>query len=210
LIGAVVIACSAPAAAPQPPAPAAATTAPKPTAELPTAAAQQLIGDPVRGGRLYDMWWVVISPDEAEAHMAEGPSADQPLWKTQTTNTRTGTDTWRCKECHGWDYRGVEGAYGSGSHKTGFAGIFGSRSKSASEILAALKGSTNSDHDFSKAMDEQSLVDLALFVSQAQIMAEPGMPTRRLAVMRRRGKTQYEKVCVNCHGRRATRSLRQP
>jgi thiosulfate dehydrogenase len=155
----------------------------------------------VRGGRLYDTWWVVISPDEAEAHMAEGPTTDQPLWNTQTTNTLTGADTWRCKECHGWDYKGVEGAYGSGSHQTGFAGIFGSRSKSASEILAALKGSTNSDHDFSKAMDEQSLVDLALFVSQAQIDdAELVNADKTAKGDAAAGKTQYEKVCVNCHG----------
>jgi len=23
------------------------------------------------------------------------------------SNPRTGADTWRCKECHGWDYKGV-------------------------------------------------------------------------------------------------------
>jgi thiosulfate dehydrogenase len=79
---------------------------------LPTAPSASL------GGLLYDNWWAVTGADE--------PATDQPLWKTQTTNTRTGADTWRCKECHGWDYKGVEGAYGSGSHKTGFKGILAS------------------------------------------------------------------------------------
>jgi len=41
--------------------------------------------------------------------------ATSPLWATQSSNTRSGKDTWRCKECHGWDYMGVDGAYGSGS-----------------------------------------------------------------------------------------------
>ncbi|MDP2727915.1 MAG: hypothetical protein Q8P59_10275, partial [Dehalococcoidia bacterium] len=50
-----------------------------------------------KGGRLYDEWW-------EEAPGATEPKGDQPLWATQTTNTRKGTDTWRCKECHGWDY----------------------------------------------------------------------------------------------------------
>ncbi|MDP2935907.1 MAG: hypothetical protein Q8O86_05400, partial [Dehalococcoidia bacterium] len=61
------------------------------------------------GGKLYDEWW-------EEAPGATEPKGDQPLWATQTTNTRKGTDTWRCKECHGWDYGGKDGAYGSGSH----------------------------------------------------------------------------------------------
>src|SRR3990172_11800171 len=62
-----------------------------------------------KGGQLYDKWWKA-------AGVAE-PTGDHPLWATQTTNTRKGLDTWRCKECHGWDYKGKDGAYGSGSHK---------------------------------------------------------------------------------------------
>src|SRR3989304_6104209 len=62
-------------------------------------------GDPIRGGLLYDQWWDVLEVD--------APAEDQPLWGTQTTNTRSGADSWRCKECHGWDYKGVDGAYGS-------------------------------------------------------------------------------------------------
>lgn len=91
----------APTAAPPTSAPATkppATTAPPTTA--PTAA-PELVGDSIRGGKLYDKWWTVLGVD--------APTEDQPLWKTQTTNTRTGADTWRCKECHGWDYKGVEG-----------------------------------------------------------------------------------------------------
>src|SRR3989304_4600342 len=169
----------------------------------------ELVGDPVRGGLLYDEWWAVPATGEEaggheageEEHMAEGPTTDQPLWKTQTTNTRSGADTWRCKECHGWDYQGVDGAYGSGSHKTGFPGTFAARNKPATEILAILKGSTNPDHDFSKGMDEQALSDLALFMAQAQVdTAEfvnvDGTSKGEAAT----GKIQFEKVCMLCHG----------
>ena len=48
------------------------------------------------GGRLYDKWWAEIEAPE--------PTEDNPLWALQTTNTRSGSTTWRCKECHGWDY----------------------------------------------------------------------------------------------------------
>jgi thiosulfate dehydrogenase len=169
------------------------TSAPVATTEPTSAPAPEVAGDPVRGGLLYDEWWAVIGADE--------PATDQPLWKTQSANTLTGSDTWRCKECHGWDYKGVDGAYGAGSHKTGFVGIFDSRSKTASEILAALKGSTNPDHDFSTVMDEQDLIDLALFIAQAQIddvalVNADGTAKGDTA----QGKEKFESVCTYCHG----------
>jgi len=68
-----------------------------------------------RGGQLYDNWWKTTIDTEK-------PKKDHPLWKEQSTNKRSGYDTYRCKECHGWDYRGKDGAYGKGSHYTGFKG----------------------------------------------------------------------------------------
>ncbi|MEJ2559031.1 MAG: hypothetical protein P8186_23010, partial [Anaerolineae bacterium] len=85
-----------------------------------------------RGGLLYDKWWTITG--------AEEPTTDHPLWATQSTNTASGADTWRCKECHGWDYKGKDGAYGSGSHFTGFPGVYDAQSKSVDELVAALKG----------------------------------------------------------------------
>ena len=71
-------------------------------------------------GRLYDKWWVEAGIEE--------PTDDNPLWSLQSFNTRSGSDTWRCNECHGWDYRGQGGAYSSGSHFTGFPSIYGALS----------------------------------------------------------------------------------
>ena len=176
------------------------TQPPQPT----TPAEPALEGDPVRGGLLYDMWWVVIAEREnAEAleGAASEPEGDHPLWATQTTNTRSGADTWRCKECHGWDYKGAEGAYGSGSHFTGFVGVYASREKPASEVLAALKGSTNPAHDFSTALEEQDLIDLTLFITQALVdpdeLVNSDKSSKGDATA---GKTRYEEVCTKCHG----------
>jgi mono/diheme cytochrome c family protein len=75
----------------------------------------------VHGGKLYDKFWKVSD--------ATAPASTHPLWSKRPdadSNKRTGSDTWRCKECHGWDYRGAAGAYAQGSHKTGIAGVFGS------------------------------------------------------------------------------------
>ncbi|MCK4801506.1 MAG: hypothetical protein KAS84_05915, partial [Anaerolineales bacterium] len=108
--------------------------------------ALELFGDSLRGGLLYDKWWKPLGLD--------APEVDHPLWATQTDNTRSGDDTWRCKECHGWDYKGADGAYSSGSHFTGFVGVIQMVGSDPNEVLAALKGATNSDHDFSADLDE--------------------------------------------------------
>ncbi|MBI2864724.1 MAG: c-type cytochrome [Chloroflexi bacterium] len=116
--------------------------------------------DIAAGGKLYDKWWKA-APGAAE------PKGDHPLWSTQTTNTRTGLDTWRCKECHGWDYLGKDGAYGSGSHKTGFVGVSeAGNSKTADQLVAILKGSSNPKHDFSAQIDNASLTKLAAFLKE--------------------------------------------
>ena len=147
----------------------------------------------MRGGLLYDEWWGVVG--------IEAPAGDNPLWTTQSTNTRNGADTWRCKECHGWDYKGKDGAYGSGSHKTGFPGVYASKDKPASEVLAALKGSTNPGHDFSPVLDEQELIDLALFISNSLVDDNALINADKSAIgTASAGATLYGQVCVQCHG----------
>ena len=170
----------------------------------------ELAGDAVRGGLLYDKWWVVIAEEEEEEHVhadehaeeaGHAPEGDHPLWATQSTNTRSGTDTWRCKECHGWDYKGKDGAYGSGSHFTGFVGVFDSKDKPANDVLAALQGSTSPDHDFSSVMDEQDLVDLALFLTTALVDYDTLINADKTSLGdAAAGSSLYEEVCIKCHG----------
>jgi mono/diheme cytochrome c family protein len=171
---------------PAPSTPAAAATAP---------AGPELQGDMIRGGKLYDAWWTETAQDP--------PKDDMPLWKTQTSNTRKGSSTWRCAECHGYDYKGVDGIFASGSHKTGFKGILIDHGKPPADILAELKGKTNPAHDFSQVMEEQDLVDLALFVSKgtldsAAILNPDGSPKGASAD----GTQKYNEVCAACHGPR--------
>jgi thiosulfate dehydrogenase len=146
-----------------------------------------------RGGRLYDNWWVEAGVDE--------PTSDQPLWASQTTNTRSGSDTWRCKECHGWDYKGADGAYGSGSHMTGFPGVFGAQTKTTDEIVARLSGSVNPDHDFS-AMGDEAVNDLAAFLQSGLVDVTPLIDAETKSAVNgdsTHGKDLYA-VCAACHG----------
>src|SRR5512140_1344768 len=99
------------------------------------------------GAQLYDKWYAVLN--------ANPPEGNMPIWERQTTNTRSGPDTWRCSECHGWDYKGSEGVYGSGSHYTSFPNVMKlAAALPAEEIVAHLKGSKDPSHDFSKYMDD--------------------------------------------------------
>ena len=149
-----------------------------------------------RGGQLYDQWWKVVG--------ADAPADDHPLWATQSNNTRSGADTWRCKECHGWDYLGKDGAYGSGSHMTGFSGVYdAAQSKSADELAAALKGAINPDHDFSSLLDDAAISDLATFMKEgllddrSYIDYATKAPTSADTA---NGNQLFDATCAACHG----------
>jgi thiosulfate dehydrogenase len=148
------------------------------------------------GGVLYDNWMGAMGVDT--------PATDQPLWATQTTNTRTGTDTWRCKECHGWDYKGVDGVYGSGSHQTGFKGIWDSSSMSAEDLTAWLDGTKNPDHNFAGEgmMGEAQVQMMVAFLQAEKIDASAFVNADKTVTGgdADRGKELFDLNCVMCHG----------
>ncbi len=147
------------------------------------------------GGRLYDKWWKAVPG-------AKEPAGDHPLWASQTTNKRKGLDTWRCKECHGWDYRGKDGAYGSGSHQTGFPGVMAAQAKSVDQFKAVMKGSTNPQHNFSSALDDTALTTLATFVKQGLADLNPVIDakTKRPVKADAAHGKQLAVMCAACHG----------
>jgi thiosulfate dehydrogenase len=147
------------------------------------------------GGRLYDAWWKAV-PD------VKPPEGNHPLWALQSTNKRKGTVTWRCKECHGWDYKGKDGAYGSGSHKTGFPGVMGAHAKSVDEVKAVLKGSTNPRHDFSPFLDDAALTHLAVFLKHGLLDLSTAIdPKTKKPVKADAARGQQLALhCAACHG----------
>ncbi|GAB4501683.1 MAG: hypothetical protein Fur0035_12260 [Anaerolineales bacterium] len=146
------------------------------------------------GGRMYDNWFKAFGMD--------APEGDQPLWKTQTTNTRTGADTWRCKECHGWDYKGVDGRYGSGSHQTGFPGILNAATMSPEEITAWLDGTKNADHNFSSYFTKDDFARMAAFIQKDVVDKSAFINDDKTIVGgdAAHGKQLYNGVCKSCHG----------
>jgi thiosulfate dehydrogenase len=150
-----------------------------------------------RGGQLYDNWWrATVDPEK--------PGKDHPLWKKQTHNKRSGYSTFRCKECHGWDYRGKDGAYGKGSHYTGFSGVYSAAQEmSLKDLENVLKGSVNRGHDFSVYLKNSDIADLALFmkkglVDTSSFVNRDGVPVRGNS---NKGKHIFRNACMNlCHG----------
>lgn len=142
------------------------------------------------GGRMYDKWWSELRMDP--------PTGTHPSYPE--TGKKKGADSWRCKECHGWDYKGADGAYGSGSHFTDFTGILDSASMSSEELQGWLNGSTNPDHDFSQ-MEEFAFDALINFLQGEMADISPyvnadstvnGDPAN--------GRDLFEGTCASCHG----------
>ncbi len=148
------------------------------------------------GAQLYDQWFAVLE--------TAPPSGNMPIWERQTTNTRSGPDTWRCSECHGWDYKGSEGAYGSGSHYTGFPNVMKLATEMpTAEIVAHLKGSKDPSHDFSKYLDDTSLNKLARFLKEGLIDDGAFIDSTTLKVKGgslEHGQQLFESTCSACHG----------
>lgn len=169
-------------------------------------------GDYLRGGRLYDNWWV-------EAALP-APGMSHPLWAFRpdlTSNPRTGSATWRCKECHGWDYLGADGQYGTGDHRTGFGGLLGT-TLSASDMFALLReppsngggGVVLNGHNYGSVLPDTRINDLVAFVLQGVIDDDPVIDaiTGDFRGDPASGEVQYEiggdPACLTCHGAAGT------
>jgi thiosulfate dehydrogenase len=146
-----------------------------------------------RGGQLYDKWYAVTGADK--------PATSHPLYPADKQYSGEPKTNWRCKECHGWDYRGVDGAYRSGSHATGIKGIDGAAGRSTQKIVALLK---DEQHGYAGLLGEQDLNDLALFVSAGQIDMSPFIDhatKRPIGGDAERGAAYFNTLCASCHGK---------
>jgi len=163
-------------------APAAAAAPTAVATEAPTIA-PELTGDSIRGGKLYNSW---VSETGADA-----PTELNPVWKASNAGDVSMSSSWSCSKCHGYNYQGAKP----------FPGILADAGKDPNEILAILKGSADSNHDFSSVMDDQALTDLALFISKD--MMDPTavvVDNKPINGNADNGKTLYDNTCIDCHG----------
>ena len=142
-----------------------------------------------RGGKLYDKLYGVTK--------AEKPTANHPAWPASATGQK-GDTTWRCKSCHGWDGLGKDGAYASGSYKTGIGGIKGMIGADPAKIAAVLKDNT---HQLADKMSDADFGDLGLFVSKGQTDMDRYIDRASKAPKgdKAKGETYYLTICAGCH-----------
>ncbi len=145
------------------------------------------------GGRIYDNWW--------EALDREKPEATNPAYPTAVNAEQSGSGTWRCKECHGWDYQGAGGIYSKGSH---FSGIPGILSASGQPIEAIARTLRDANHPYTVEMiSDAEMLRVATFVSKGLVDMREfiDFETRKVnAGNSDRGREIFQTTCAACHG----------
>ncbi len=143
------------------------------------------------GGKLYDNWAKVLYYDTKNL-------PTHPAYPA--TGKQKGASTWRCKECHGWDYKGRDGAYAKGSHYTGIKGLRELVGVSPDRITRTVRDKT---HGYTEQMiPNQALSALAIFVSRGQMDMDQYIDraTKTAHGDAKRGARFYQTVCAICHG----------
>ncbi|TPV92476.1 MAG: hypothetical protein B7733_25525 [Myxococcales bacterium FL481] len=171
--------------------------------------------DAVRGGLLWDRFWevpdvrepvepgavAVVDGTGALLQSASSLPVDNPLYlDNPAANQRRGADTWRCAECHGWDYLGEAGEYGRNSHRTGFPGVWSARKRDVGELFEVI-AEGGPGHTFTPVLSNQDIADVVKFVREGTVHRDefvhgPGIAHGVAA----RGQSRFEMHCVGCHG----------
>lgn len=143
-----------------------------------------------KGGLLYDKWFEQLGVDAPKNTHPSYPAAGK----------QKGASTWRCKECHGWDYKGKQGAYSRGSHFTGMVGIRNMTHASLDKIVEIL---TDQKHGYGGLIPKDSLTALAHFVAHGQIDMDEYIDrnTKKALGNAERGERIFQTTCVRCHGK---------
>ena len=125
------------------------------------APAAEIDSSTLRGGRLYDNWI-------AEMKERDPITQSHPAYPKDSEFSSQPERTWRCVECHGWDYIGKDGAYSQGLHYTGIIGIQNYAGEKLENIIAVMKNDTHRYQD-QPLFDDSDFRDLAAFVFRGQV-----------------------------------------
>lgn len=142
------------------------------------------------GGRIYDTWWEAL-----DRKKPEGTNPSYPA-----NGKRTGATTWRCVECHGWDYQGKDGLYRSGERYTGIKGIRDARGRSKASLVELLRAAP---HNYTIEMiRDDELQRLVAFIKSGQHDTDAFIDrtTGKVRGDANRGAALFQTQCAACHG----------
>lgn len=156
---------------------------------------RELLASVSRGGRLYGNW--------SRETGRQPPAGPHPAYRGKLDDASDERGTWNCRECHGWDYLGKDGAFAAGRHATGTKGITSMVGADPAKVMAVL---TNPTHRYGGLLSSRDLLDLANFVAAGQIdmyrLIDP--KSGRIAGDGRRYEAHFQTMCATCHGRDGT------
>ncbi len=142
------------------------------------------------GGRIYDTWWDALDRKKPEGTNPSYPAAGK----------RTGATTWRCVECHGWDYQGKDGLYRSGERFTGIKGIRSARGRDTASLVKLMR---TPPHNYTPEMiRDDELQRLAAFIQSGQHDTDASIDrtTGKVRGDTGRGAEIFQTQCAVCHG----------
>ena len=149
---------------------------------------RNLLASIVRGGRLYDTWY--------KENRSDAPKSLHPVWATTAGEIEPRT-TWRCKECHGWDYRGVTGRVDG--RERSFPGVETLKVGDPARVIAALR---DERHDLKGRLSERDLVDLGNFLVKGQTDMDRYIDraTKKARSDSAGYEAHFQTICAPCHG----------
>ncbi|MCP4073487.1 MAG: hypothetical protein GY742_17380 [Hyphomicrobiales bacterium] len=148
------------------------------------------------GGRLYDNWMNALD--------IEGPEVTHPSWPASNTK-KQGATTWRCKTCHGWDYKGVNGKYASGSYKSGIGGVTHMHGTTPQNMVAILRDDI---HRYTSDMlSDEHVLRIGMFISRGlhDTDAYIDRSSGKTIGVASRGARIFQNICATCHGFQGTK-----
>ncbi len=146
------------------------------------------------GGQLYSDWPQVM--------LYRGPFAKHPLWAGDAAAINT--ETWRCVNCHGWDYRGgagVGGDLGVVANVPGLRHLVGASRRTVAD------GINHKNHGFAgNQLSADALSYLVNFLIEGQrAVVDLAAKARQSGADAEAGGQRYAEVCRVCHGPSGTR-----
>ncbi|PLY07029.1 MAG: hypothetical protein C0625_07490 [Arcobacter sp.] len=140
-----------------------------------------------KGAQLYDKWMSV-----------KGVKSPKEVHPSYPATGKKAKDSWRCKECHGWDAKGVLGQYSKGSHYTGIKGLQDYKNGKIEDIVTILK---SENHQYGSVMKDEELKAIAIFVSMMQTDTPfIDSKTKRVSGDATNGGIIFQATCAKCHG----------
>ena len=145
-----------------------------------------------RGGKLYDKWFKV--------NTSNAPNMANPAYPESGKYKGKKASDWRCKECHGWDYLGKDGAYSSGKHFTGIGGIFQASTMNRTKLASVLR---DNNHGYAGNMlSDRDVMDISNFLQEGMVDMDRYIDrsSKKISGDAVKGKSYYQTICTGSHG----------